>query len=368
MMAAKTAAIPAAVPAPIGLLAELTHRCPLSCPYCSNPLELDRKESELDTQTWIRVFREAAELGVLQLHLSGGEPAARRDLEAIVAGAAAAGLYTNLITSGVGLSRARLEALAAAGLDHLQLSVQDADATNADRIGGYRGGHERKLALAEDIRAVGLPLTVNVVLHRANIGSVRALVDLALAMGARRIELAHAQYYAWAKLNQAALMPTLAEVEQALAEGHELAAALKGRLAIDIVAPDHFAREPKPCMGGWGRQTLNVTPSGKVLPCHAAESIPGLRFESVRERPLGEIWRLSPAFSLFRGTEWMVEPCRTCPKREQDWGGCRCQALALTGDARNADPVCRLSPHHDVVERLAHAPEHPPAFMHRLYR
>lgn len=343
-----TGATPA-VPVPLGLLAELTHRCPLSCPYCSNPLQLERKDSELDASTWIRVFHEAADLGVLQLHLSGGEPAARRDLETIVAGAVAAGLYTNLITSGIGLGRARLEALAASGLDHVQLSIQDAEAANADRIGGYRGGHARKLALADDIRALGLPLTVNVVLHRANIGSVRALVDLAMRMGARRIELAHTQYYAWAKQNQAVLMPTRLQAEQAMAEAVELAAALKGQLAIDIVAPDHFAREPKPCMGGWGRQTLNVTPSGKVLPCHAAETIPGVTFDRVTERPLAEIWQSSAAFNLFRGTGWMGAPCRNCPKREQDWGGCRCQALALTGDARNADPVCHLSPHHGLI-------------------
>jgi pyrroloquinoline quinone biosynthesis protein E len=352
------------LPAPIGLLAELTHRCPLSCPYCSNPLELDARERELDTATWQRVLREAAALGVLQLHLSGGEPATRRDLEQIVSTAAEAGLYSNLITSGVGITPERLDALAQAGLDHVQLSVQDAFAENADRIGGYRGGHARKLAFAEAVKASGLPLTINVVLHRGNVGSTRALVDLALAMGARRIELAHTQYYGWAKRNRDALMPTRTQIETALAEATALQEALRGRIVIDIVAPDHFARFPKPCMGGWGRQTLNVTPSGKVLPCHAAETIPGLAFWSVRDHALADIWAKSPAFNAFRGTDWMREPCRTCDRREVDFGGCRCQAMALTGDARVTDPVCHLSPDHHLIE-AAREPADPQPYIYR---
>jgi pyrroloquinoline quinone biosynthesis protein E len=354
-----------APPPPIGLLAELTHRCPLSCPYCSNPIDLERRSEELDAEAWARIFREAAALGVLQLHLSGGEPAARRDLAEIVAAAAAAGLYGNLITSGVGLDAKRLAILAANGLDHVQLSIQHAGEGPADLIGGYRGGHRRKLAIARAVVELGLPLTLNVVLHRANIGATRALVDLALDLGASRIELAHAQYYAWAARNRDALMPEEAEIHAALDEAEALREQLRGRLAVDIVAPDYFARLPKPCMGGWGRQIINVTPSGKALPCHAAQTIPGLEFWSVKERSLAEIWADSPAFQAFRGEGWMREPCRTCPQRGADFGGCRCQALALTGDARNADPACSLAPHHALIREAAKRPAERPAFSYR---
>ncbi len=337
--------------APIAMLAELTHRCPLACGYCSNPMELDRRDQELDTATWARVFQEAEALGVLQLHLSGGEPAARGDLAELLRSAAAAGLYTNLITSAVGLSRDRLQALAAAGLDHVQLSVQHIDEESADGIAGYRGAMARKLAFARWVVDLGLPLTLNVVLHRANIGVAEDLVRLAATLGARRIELAHAQYYGWALANRNALMPSRAEVDQTREAVGRLRNELKGRLVIDYVPPDYFGRYPKPCTNGWGRQSLNVTPKGLVLPCHAAETIPDLEFWNVRDRSLADIWNASPAFQAFRGEEWMREPCRSCERRSADFGGCRCQALALTGDARNADPVCHLSPHRDVVDQ-----------------
>ncbi|HSL79376.1 MAG TPA: pyrroloquinoline quinone biosynthesis protein PqqE, partial [Pseudolabrys sp.] len=304
-------AAPDAVPAPLGLLAELTHRCPLGCPYCSNPLALDRRDDELDTATWARVFREAAALGVLQVHLSGGEPAARRDLPEIVKAARNAGLYSNLITSGVGLTPQTLAALGDAGLDHVQVSIQDCDEQSADHIAGYKGASARKRAIAWEVVRLGLPLTINMVVHRANIGRIEPMVELALSLGASRVEIAHVQYYGWAMKNRAALMPLKAQVDEAVRQVDMLRDRHHGRIVIDAVVPDYFARFPKPCVGGWGRRSLNVTPAGKVLPCHAAEVIPGLEFWNVREHSLGEIWRSSPAFNVFRGEAWMQEPCRS---------------------------------------------------------
>jgi pyrroloquinoline quinone biosynthesis protein E len=343
----------AAPPAPLGMLAELTHRCPLACPYCSNPLALDDRASELDCATWARVFREAAEMGVLQVHLSGGEPASRRDLVEITSAARDAGLYTNLITSAVGLDTSRLARLKDAGLDHVQLSLQDVDAGSADHISGYPGGHARKLAFARSVRELGMALTVNAVIHRANIDRVASLVELAASLDAGRVEIAHVQYYGWALRNRAALMPTLDQVRQAMQEVQNILPSYEGRLVIDLVVPDYYARRPKACVGGWGRRSLNVTPSGRVLPCHAAETIPGLQFWSVRDRGLAEIWRESPAFQAFRGTDWMPEPCRSCDMREIDYGGCRCQAMAIAGDPAAADPACELSPHHARMQDLA---------------
>jgi pyrroloquinoline quinone biosynthesis protein E len=344
-----------APPAPIGLLAELTHRCPLRCPYCSNPLELDRRSGELDTSTWRRVLSQAAELGVLHVHLSGGEPTARADIVEITRHCAEAGLYSNLITSGVGSALSKLDALAHAGLDHVQLSIQAADAANAERIGGLAGAQALKLAYAEKVVALGLPLTLNAVIHRGNIEEVERIVDLAVRLGAKRLEVAHTQYYGWAYVNRAALMPARADVDRSIRIVEGARKALEGRLVIDLVAPDYYATYPKACAGGWGRRLLNVTPSGKVLPCHAAETIPGLEFWSVRDRSLAEIWTSSPAFTAYRGTAWMPEPCRSCDRRERDWGGCRCQALALTGDASATDPACVHSPHHARIAALAAA-------------
>ena len=339
--------------APLGLLAELTHRCPLACPYCSNPLALDERADELDTATWGRVFSEAAAMGVLQVHLSGGEPAARRDLAEIVSAANASGLYTNLITSSVGLDQRRLRRLKECGLDHVQLSLQDVDAGSADRIGGYRGGHAHKLETARLVTELGFALTINAVIHRANISRVAAIVELAASLGAGRVEIAHAQYYGWALRNRQALMPTRAQVDQAMQDAERARARYEGRLVIDLVVPDYYARRPKACVGGWGRRSLNVTPSGRVLPCHAAETIPGLTFWSVREHPLANIWVESPAFRAFRGTDWMEEPCRSCALRDVDFGGCRCQALAIAGNAAATDPSCELSPHHTRMQALA---------------
>jgi PqqA peptide cyclase len=342
-----------ALHSPLGLLAELTHRCPLGCPYCSNPLALDPRDSELDTQTWARVFIEAAGLGVLQVHLSGGEPAARRDLAEITAAAHSAGLYTNLITSAVGITAPILDRLADAGLDHVQISIQDSIGDSADHIAGYDGAFARKRALAADVVRLKIPLTINVVVHRANIDRIAEMVSLALALGASRVEIAHVQYYGWALKNRAALMPSAEQVARAAAAVEELRKRHHGEIVIDAVVPDYYARLPKPCVGGWGRRSLNVTPSGKVLPCHAAESIAGLEFWSVREHSLADIWKNSPAFNAFRGTAWMQEPCQSCTRRDIDFGGCRCQAFALAGDARATDPVCHLAPNHDQIVTLA---------------
>jgi pyrroloquinoline quinone biosynthesis protein E len=355
MELASPLATAATVPAPIGLLAELTHRCPLKCPYCSNPLELERRAGELDTDAWKRVLSEAAALGVLQVHLSGGEPTARRDIALITRHCAETGLYSNLITSGVGLRPGLIEAISDAGLDHVQLSVQAADAAVADDVAGHAGAHAAKLAFAERVVALSLPLTVNAVIHRANIEAIGDLVALAVRLGAKRLEIAHVQYYGWAFANRAALMPGRDAVLRAMDVVEEARTRLKGTLVIDAVLPDYYARFPKACVGGWGRRSINVSPTGRVLPCHAAETIPGLEFWSVREHSLAEIWTRSPAFAEFRGTAWMPDPCRSCERREIDWGGCRCQALAFAGDATATDPACHRSPLHGELVAIAEA-------------
>ncbi|HKZ96628.1 MAG TPA: pyrroloquinoline quinone biosynthesis protein PqqE [Hyphomicrobiaceae bacterium] len=353
--------------APVGMLCELTHRCPLQCPYCSNPLELERGNAELTTAQWQDLMRQAATLGVLQIHLSGGEPTARKDLEDIVRVAAEVGLYSNLITAGVMLTRDRLAKLADLGLDHVQLSIQDVDPENADRIASYKGGMAKKIEVAKWVKQLGLPLTINAPIHRQNIRSVPRMIDFAIEMGAGRVEIAHVQYYAWALLNRAALMPTREDFMTAARYVEEARERLKGIIVIDAVVPDYYAKFPKPCMGGWGRGIVNITPSGRVLPCHAAESITGLEFDNIKDKPLADIWLNGAAFQKYRGTDWMKEPCRSCPRKEIDYGGCRCQAFALTGDAANTDPACSLSPLHaqwgQVAEVESHAPA--PEFVYR---
>jgi pyrroloquinoline quinone biosynthesis protein E len=360
----------AALPPPVGLLAELTHRCPLQCPYCSNPLALERAGSELTTEAWLDVLAQAADLGILQLHLSGGEPAVRRDLEEIVAQAARVGLYSNLITAGVLLGRERLEGLAARGLDHVQISIQDTEPANANRIAHYPGAHAKKLEVARWVRALGLPLTLNAPIHRQNIDSLGKIIDLAVSLDAQRLEVAHVQYYGWALKNRQALMPTRAQVLRSADLVEAARERLKGILVIDFVVSDYYAARPKPCMGGWGRGIVNITPSGKVLPCHAAETISGLAFENVREWRLRDIWLNSDAFQAFRGTSWMREPCRSCAFREVDWGGCRCQAFAFAGAAAEVDPACELSSLHQAFTRVAEeeAAEPPSAFLYRSPR
>jgi pyrroloquinoline quinone biosynthesis protein E len=338
---------------PYALLAELTYRCPLHCPYCSNPTHA-RKDRELTTDEWNRVIREAATLGVLQIGFSGGEPVVRRDLADLVRAAREANLYTNLITSGVGLDDERVRALRNAGLDSVQLSFQSDDADLSDEIAGARA-HQPKLDAATKIRAAGIPLSLNFVIHRRNIDRLPQMIDLAETLGAERVELANVQFYGWAFLNRAALLPTRNQVIRA----REIATAAKARLAgrIDIfyVLPDYYETRPKPCLNGWGQRYLTVNPIGDVLPCPTASSaIPDLRFENVRESALDWIWRESESFNRFRGTEWMPEPCRSCPQKEIDFGGCRCQAALLTGNAANTDPVCTLSPNRTVVDAVLH--------------
>ncbi len=333
---------------PLALIAEITHRCPLHCVYCSNPLELTSRAEELATADWLRVFSEAAALGVLHLHLTGGEPLARPDLAEMIVGARQSRLYTNLITSGIGLSRERLAQLVEAGLDHIQLSFQDSTQVQANWIAGARA-HAHKLELAAWIREHCLAFTVNLVVHRQNIDHLEEMIFALEALHPDRMEIAHAQYYGWALQNRSALLPTRAQLDHAVAVVAAAEERLRGKVRIDMVVPDYHARFPKACMGGWGRQLLLLDPAGRALPCHAAGVIPGLRFDNVREHTLDWIWQNAEAFQKFRGEAWMPEPCRSCDRRTEDFGGCRCQAFLLTGDASATDPVCELAPLHQLI-------------------
>ncbi|BAS26996.1 pyrroloquinoline quinone biosynthesis protein PqqE [Limnochorda pilosa] len=337
------------VPSPFSLLAELTHRCPLHCPYCSNPLRLARREEELETGTWLRVLDEARDLGVVQVHFSGGEPLLRRDLEALTARARENGAYVNLITSGVGLDRTRVRRLREAGLDAIQVSVQAARPELSDRIVGRKAWEEKRQA-ALAVKAEGLPLTLNVVLHRFNLDDLEPIILMAEAWGADRLELANTQYYGWAFLNRERLLPSVEQVARAEEVYRRHAERLHGQMELVWVVPDYHADHPKPCMGGWGRIGLTVSPEGDLLPCPTAGVIADLSFPSVRTWTLARAWRSSEAFNRFRGFQWMPEPCRSCDRRFVDFGGCRCQAYLLTGDAARTDPVCRWSSDHFIVE------------------
>jgi len=343
---------------PYALLAELTYQCPLHCPYCSNPVGYPQGQ-ELTTDEWKRVFAEAARIGVLHLGLSGGEPLARRDLAALIAGAQEAGLYSNLITSAVGLEPKRLAELKEAGLDSIQISFQADDAALGDAIAGTKA-HQLKLNAARFVPEAGLPLTLNVVLHRRNLDRLDSIIALAEELGAIRLELANVQYYGWGHLNQTQLMPTREQVQTAMVIASAAKERLAGKMELIYVLPDYYETRPKPCMQGWGRRYMTVNPVGNVLPCPNATSIPGLRFENVREQSLAWIWNESASFNQFRGTEWMPLPCKECPQREIDFGGCRCQAALLTGDANATDPVCTLSPKREVVDRILKAIEADP--------
>jgi len=337
------------IPNLLALIAEITHRCPLHCVYCSNPVELVATKAELTTAEWVRVFQEASRLGVLHLHLTGGEPAARADLEELIAGARQAGLYTNLITSGLGIPETRLSKLVDAGLDHIQLSFQDSRAEPAQWIAGARG-HAYKLILAEKIRQLPVAFTVNLVVHRQNLDHIEEMIEFVEQLQPERVEIAHAQYYGWALKNRDTLLPTPSQLEKCLRAVEAAQSRLAGKVRIDSVVPDYYARYPKACMGGWGRRLMLIDPAGQALPCHAAGIIPGMQFDNVREHPLEWIWQASAAFQRFRGEEWMPEPCKSCDRRTEDFGGCRCQALLLTGDANATDPVCSLSPDHHLIE------------------
>jgi pyrroloquinoline quinone biosynthesis protein E len=334
---------------PYTLVAELTYRCPLRCVYCSNPVEVARQGRELDTATWKRVLAEAEELGVVQLHLTGGEPLLRDDLEALVEEARARQLYSNLITSGMPLDFPRLQGLAALGLDAVQISFQDVLPEVADRIAG-RAALAAKEEAAAWTRALGLPLTVNVVIHRENVARVEEIVALAERLGAHRLELANTQFLGWALHNREALLPDGASLERARLVADAARERLRGRMEVLFVLPDYHRDRPRACMDGWGRRTIVMSPDGTMLPCHAAHTIRSLTFENVRERSVSAIWHDSAAFQAFRGEEWMQAPCRSCDRRSVDFGGCRCQAFHLTGDAAATDPACGLSPRHDLIE------------------
>jgi pyrroloquinoline quinone biosynthesis protein E len=334
-------------PRPFNLIAELTYRCPLRCPYCSNPLGFRDSRDALGTDDWTRIFAEAAALGVVHVGLTGGEPSLRSDLEEIVAGADKEGLYTHLVTAGMPIDAARLSLLQQAGLRSVQLSIQDATGAESDEIAGVRA-FERKLEFARAVRSLELPLVLNVVLHRRNLMRVPEIIALARDLDAERLELAHTQYHGWALPNRAALMPTREQVDGASA-AVEAARHESGRPEILLVLPDHFSERPKPCMGGWGARNIVVTPDGSVQPCHSASSLPGLEFWNARERPLAECWAMAPGMNAFRGESWMDEPCRSCPEKTHDFGGCRCQAFALTGSASATDPACALSPHRGAL-------------------
>jgi PqqA peptide cyclase len=337
------------IPNPLALIAEITHRCPLHCVYCSNPLELAAVSSELSTQEWIDVFQQAGKLGMLHAHFTGGEPLARPDLTELISAARSAGLYTNLITSGLGLAEPRLQALVEAGLDHIQLSFQDSREDSANWIAGAKA-HAHKIELSRLINRQKVAFTVNLVIHRQNIDHLEEMIAFIEQLAPGRMEIAHTQYYGWALKNRAALLPTRNQLDRAVATVAAAEKRLAGRIRIDSVIPDYYARFPKACMGGWGRRLMLINPAGKVLPCHAAEIIPGLEFENVRERSLEYIWRESSSFQCFRGEEWMPEPCRSCDRRTEDFGGCRCQALLLANDATATDPVCSLALEHSIVE------------------
>ncbi|HET9409690.1 MAG TPA: pyrroloquinoline quinone biosynthesis protein PqqE [Candidatus Sulfotelmatobacter sp.] len=334
---------------PLALIAEITHRCPLHCVYCSNPVELARSDSELTTEQWISVLQQAAKLGMLHVHFTGGEPLARPDLTELIAASRQAGLYSNLITSGIGLKEDRLQALVDAGLDHIQISFQDSREDAANWIAGARA-HAHKIYLARAVRRHKIAFTVNLVVHRQNLDHLEEMIGFIEQLHPERVEIAHAQYYGWALKNRAALIPTRAQVDKAVEVVAAAEKRLAGRIRIDSVVPDYYAKYPKACMGGWGRRLMLINPEGKALPCHAGEIIPGLEFENVREKTLHWIWNDSSSFRSFRGEDWMPEPCRSCDRRSEDFGGCRCQALLLTGDPTATDPVCSLAPKHNIVE------------------
>src|SRR6266446_1815077 len=336
---------------PLALIAELTHRCPLHCVYCSNPLELQNRANELTTETWTRVFQEAAQAGVLQADLTGGEPLARTDIIELVRAARTSGLYVNLITSGLPLDEAKLDALLAAGLDHLQLSFQGAREEIAAEISGTKS-YAQKLRALDWLKTRRVAVTLNFVIHRRNLDQLAEMLALAESSSATRVEFAHVQYYGWAFANRERLLPTREQLANSIEFFKRAQERLSGKIRVEYVVPDYYAKFPKPCMGGWGRKLMLITPAGEALTCHAAQVIPGLSFENMKDRSLREIWEHSAAFQKFRGEDWMQEPCKTCDRREQDFGGCRCQALLLAGDAAATDPVCSLAPLRPKVDAI----------------
>lgn len=334
---------------PLWLLAELTYACPLQCAYCSNPVDFAEHGKTMDTETWIRVLRDARQMGALQLGLSGGEPLVRTDLEVLVAEAHSLGYYSNLITSGLGMDAARAKALKAAGLDHIQVSFQSSEANQNDEIAGTRS-YAHKIDMARAVKSAGFPMVLCFVLHRDNLHRLSEMLDLAIDLEADYVELATTQYYGWALLNRDRLLPTLEQVREAEAVANGYKARLKGKMDIYFVVPDYYENRPKPCMNGWGSVFMVVAPDGTALPCHAARQLPGFEFPNVQTMSIKDIWQTSDAFNRYRGDAWMKDPCRTCPEKEKDFGGCRCQAFQFTGDAANADPVCSKSTERHLVD------------------
>lgn len=330
---------------PLWLLAELTYRCPLQCPYCSNPLEIAQYKDELTTEQWLGVLQQARRMGAAQLGFSGGEPLVRTDLEILIAEARRLGYYSNLITSGVGMDEARVAAFKAAGLDHIQISFQASDEDLNNYLGGS-ASFEHKYAMARVVKQYDYPMVLNIVLHRQNIDQIEDIIKMTIDLKADYVELASTQYYGWSKLNAAALLPTREQLARAERIAHEYQDRLKGRMKILYVVPDYYETRPKACMNGWGSVFLTIAPDGSALPCHAARQLPGFSFPNVKTQSIESIWNDSEAFNRFRGDAWMQEPCRSCPEKGKDFGGCRCQAFMLTGDATNADPVCDKSTHH----------------------
>jgi pyrroloquinoline quinone biosynthesis protein E len=336
---------------PLALIAELTHRCPLHCVYCSNPTELAARAEELPAEIWTRVFQEAAQLGVLQADFTGGEPLVRPDILDLIRAARTAGLYLNLISSGLPLDEAKLAQLVEAGLDHFQLSFQAADETTAQEISGTKS-HAQKLRVLGWLKKVRIAVTLNFVIHRHNIDQIEGMLQIAESSSATRVEFANVQYYGWAFANRENLLPTRSQLDQALQKIKAAEERLRGKIRIESVVPDYYAKYPKPCMGGWARKLILITPQGEALPCHAAKIIPDLHFDNVAERSLTEIWQHSPAFEKFRGESWMQDPCKTCDRRNIDFGGCRCQAVLLAGDPAATDPACSLSPNRPKVDAI----------------
>ena len=333
---------------PLWLLAELTYRCPLQCPYCSNPLEIASYKNELSTDDWLKVLREARKLGAMQLGLSGGEPLVRKDLELIVKEGADLGYYSNLITSGVGMDEERVVALKEAGLDHIQISFQASDKELNDFLGGT-SSFQHKLDMARAVKANNYPMVLNIVIHRQNIDHIEDILKMTVELKADYVELASTQYYGWSALNVDSLLPSREQLQRAESIAHAYQDQYRNKMKILYIVPDYYETRPKACMNGWGSVFLTIAPDGRALPCQAAASIPDIEFPNVKDRSINYIWNDSDAFNKFRGFGWMKDPCRTCPEKEKDFGGCRCQAFKLTGDATNADPVCSKSPHHQKL-------------------
>ena len=356
---------------PLWLLAELTYRCPLQCPYCSNPIDFSRHQQELSTDEWIDVFRQARVLGAAQLGFSGGEPLVRQDLPELVKAAHDLGYYTNLITSGIGLTEDKIAHLRNMGLDHIQVSFQAADEDVNNMLAGSKKAFAQKLAMARAVKAHGYPMVLNFVTHRHNIDQIERIIELCLELEADYVELATCQFYGWAELNKIELLPTLQQLKHAEAitnQWREKLAQHKHPCKLIFVTPDYYEERPKGCMGGWGSIFLDITPDGTALPCHSARQLP-IKFPNIREHSVEYIWKSSGGFNHFRGYDWMPEPCRSCDEKEKDYGGCRCQAYLLTGDAAAADPVCSKSPHHGVIldirQQAELAPSNPARLLYR---